>query len=141
MKTALYLDDEKTPTDTIPNYNPWVVVRNYDEFTNHITENGIPDLISFDHDLAEEHVNDYYDQLAYKGFQQPLYEQYTEKTGLDCANWLVIYCQNNKVNLKNCSVHSDNPIGSKNIQSLINGFKKHTDQHEDCYLGKHPFKI
>ena len=25
MKTALYLDDEKTPTDTIPNYNPWAL--------------------------------------------------------------------------------------------------------------------
>lgn len=141
MKIALYLDDVRTPTETISGYHPWEVVRNYDEFAAWITEKGIPDLVSFDHDLAEEHMSDYYDQLLTNGFQHPNYGQYKEKTGLDCARFLVEYCQQNNVSLKSCCVHSHNPVGATNIQSFINGFKKHMDEPQDCYLGKHPFTV
>jgi hypothetical protein len=141
MKTALYLDDQRTPTETIPGYHPWNVVRNYDEFVEHIKKFGIPDLISFDHDLADEHINDYYKQLIENGFQHPDYGQYKEKTGLDCATFVGEYCQRMNVELKTCCVHSHNPVGANNIQSYINGFKKHMGWPEDCYLGKHPFKI
>ena len=141
MKTALYLDDVRTPTETIPGYHPWNIVRNYDEFAEWITKNGVPDLVSFDHDLAEEHMNDYYDQLLTEGFQHPKYSQYKEKTGLDCARFLVDYCQKNNTLLKQCAVHSHNPVGATNIQSFINGFHKHMDQPENCYIGKVPFII
>lgn len=141
LKKALYLDDVRTPTETILGYHPWEVVRNYDEFSAWITKNGIPDLISFDHDLAEEHMQDYFKQLMEEGFQHPNYGQYKEKTGLDCARFVVDYCQQNNVSLKTCCVHSHNPVGATNIQSFINGFKRHMDQPEDCYLGRHPFKI
>jgi len=89
MKTALYLDDQRTPTINIPGYEPWVVVRSYEQFVNWISEFGIPDLISFDHDLADEHIEDYFKQKLNQGFQQPEYESYKEKTGLHCAMWLV----------------------------------------------------
>jgi hypothetical protein len=142
MKTALYLDDVRTPTDTIPGYHPWNVVRNYEEFTNWILVNGIPDLISFDHDLAAEHINDYFSQVASQGYQHPNYDKYEEKTGLDCAKWLVDLIQANpKLVLKSCSVHSHNPVGANNIHSFINGFKKHMGWPEDCYIGKHPFTV
>jgi hypothetical protein len=141
MKKALYLDDVRTPTTTIPNYEPWVVVRNYDQFINYITEFGIPDLISFDHDLADEHIEDYYSQLALNGFQEPKYYNYQEKTGLDCARWLGDYVQENNAVLKSVCVHSHNPIGATNIQSYINGLKKHMGWEQDCYLGRHPFTI
>ena len=36
--------------------------------------NGIPDLISFDHDLADEHIDDYFKQKLETGWQQPAYE-------------------------------------------------------------------
>jgi len=140
-RISLYLDDTRTPIDTIPGYHPWNIVRNYNEFTEWIIKNGIPDLISFDHDLAEEHINDYYKQLLENGFQHPNYNEYKEKTGLDCAKFIVDYCQKNNISLKKCCVHSHNPVGATNIQSLINGFKKHMDEPEDCYLSKHPFKI
>jgi hypothetical protein len=139
MKKALYLDDVRTPTTTIPNYEPWYVVRNYDEFVGWITENGIPDLISFDHDLAEEHMNDYFNQVALVGYQHPDYEKYTEKTGLDCARWLGEYIQQNNAVLKSVCVHSHNPVGATNIQSYINGLKRHMGWEQDCYLGRHPF--
>lgn len=142
MKKALYIDDTQTPTVTIPGYHPWDVVRDYDEFVEYISKNGIPDLISFDHDLAQEHMDDYYKQLMVEGFQHPNYGQYKEKTGLDCARWLVEnYCQPKGLLLKTCSVHSHNPVGSTNIQSYINGFKKHTDQPQDCFIMKHPFEV
>jgi hypothetical protein len=141
MKTALYLDDVRTPTETIPGYHPWNIVRNYDEFIKWITKNGIPDLVSFDHDLGIEHTNDYFSQVASQGYQNPSYTTYKEKTGVECAGWLIDYCQEKQLPLKTCCVHSHNPIGAKNIQNLINGFKRHMDEPEDCYLGKHPFKI
>lgn len=142
LKTALYLDDQRTATTTIPGYEEWKIVRNYDQFVDYIKKNGIPDLISFDHDLAEEHMKDYFDQMLNMGCQFPKYESFKEKTGLDCARWLIEeYCQPNNLLLKTCSVHSHNPVGATNIQSYINGFKKHTDQPQDCFIMKHPFKI
>ena len=139
MKTALYLDDVRTPLADLPNHAPWTVVRNYEEFTLHIMENGIPDFISFDHDLAPEHMNDYFNQVAHQGYQHPNYDDYQEKTGLDCARFLVDYCQNHKLQLGRCAVHSHNPVGAVNIQSFINGFKKHMGWDQDCYIGKIPF--
>jgi hypothetical protein len=141
MKKALYLDDVRTPTQTLPGYEPWHVVRNYDEFVEWITENGIPDMISFDHDLADEHMQDYYDQIAQQGYQSPTYDLFTEKTGLNCADWLISYCQDNNVELKGCCVHSHNPVGAANIQSMINGFKKHMGLEQDCFMMRHPFKV
>lgn len=141
MKKALYLDDVRTPTTTIPEYEPWYVVRNYDEFVDWITNNGVPDLISFDHDLAQEHMNDYFEQVAVKGYQVPDYMTYKEKTGLDCARWLAEYIQVNNLQLKAVSVHSHNPVGASNIHSFINGFKRHMGWQEDCFMMKHPFTV
>jgi hypothetical protein len=141
LRKALYLDDVRTPTTTLPGYEPWHVVRNYDEFVSWITEHGIPDLISFDHDLAKEHMDDYFSQFHAQGYQYPDYSSYTEKTGLDCAKWLVEYCQDNNVAPKLVSVHSHNPVGTTNIQSLINGFKKHLGMVEDCFTTRHPFTV
>lgn len=141
MKIALYLDDCRIPTETIPGYHPWNVVRNYDEFQKWIIENGVPDLVSFDHDLAPEHMNDYYNQVATQGYQHPDYASYKEKTGVDCANFLVEYCQKMNVELKQCCVHSHNPVGGKNIQDFLNGFKKHMGQVENCFMMKHPFVV
>lgn len=141
MKRALYLDDVRTPTVTLPDHEPWVVVRNYQEFVDYITEHGVPDMISFDHDLAKEHMDDYFDQVALNGFQYPTYERYEEKTGLDCARWLIEHLQKTGEQLKKVSVHSHNPVGSSNIQSMINGFKKFMGQEQDCFMMKHPFKV
>jgi len=141
MKKALYLDDVRTPTTTIPGYEPWYVVRNYEEFVKWITENGIPDLISLDHDLAEEHMSDFFKQVSLTGYQIPDYESYKEKTGLDCARWLAQHIQDNNLVLKAVSIHSHNPVGAANLHSFVNGFKKHMGWDQDCYLGRHPFKV
>jgi hypothetical protein len=141
LKTCVYLDDIRTPKEDKKGYKPWIVVRNYDEFCAAIDTVGMPDFISFDHDLATEHMNDYYAQVLEKGFQEPKYEEFKEKTGLDCAKYLVEYSQSNNIDLKTCAVHSHNPVGAHNIQSYINGYKKHCKQAADCFLGQTPFFV
>ncbi len=63
MSYNLFLDDFRMPADVVL-YMPkcayytdreWVIVRSYDEFVKTIEEMGIPQAVSFDHDLADEH--------------------------------------------------------------------------------------
>ena len=117
----LFLDDIRNPkaaAGLAPQFaqlylQDWDIVRNYAEFVDYIQTNGIPDLISFDHDLADEH---------YQGVSDV---EYSEKTGLDCAKWLVDFCMDGGLKLPQYIVHSANPAGSKNIQSYLDNAKKH----------------
>jgi hypothetical protein len=145
LKKALYLDDVRTPTKDIPGYEPWIVVRNYEEFVKYITDNEIPDYISFDHDLGEEHMNDYALQVSKMGWQAPDYENYKEKTGLDCAKWLCDYINyftlHGEKAFPICGVHSHNPVGATNIKEYINGYMKHIGLEPTCFMSKPEFKI
>lgn len=142
LKKALYLDDVRTPTTTIPGYEDWVVVRNYNQFIAYITENGLPDLISFDHDLGPEHMKDYFDQVAKMGWQSPDYDSYKDKTGFDCAKFMCDWIKNHNIQkVPICTVHSHNPVGSSNIESYISGFFKHCQLDGLCYQQRHAFKI
>lgn len=106
----LYLDDIR-----IPKTDGWIIVRSYDEFVNWIKENGVPDEISFDHDLADVH----YDPSTWvQGFK------YHEKTGYDAAKWLCTYCFENSLPFPKWNVHSANPVGSQNIISLLTSFEE-----------------
>ncbi len=141
-KSALYLDDQRTPTvDPPTGYNPWYIVRNYDEFKEWINKHGMPDYVSFDHDLADEHMQDYY-KYQFNGIAAINYNDFKEKTGLDCAKYMIEYAMNNNINLPNLvGVHSHNPLGALNIQNLVNSYKKHSGQEENAYIAKIPFKI
>lgn len=126
VNTALYLDDLRTPSAVIEGYEPFVVVRNYDQFVSHIKTYGIPALISFDHDLADEHMRDWYKHQA-RGIEQVSYEDFTEKTGLDCMKFLCKTIQDAKENghyffMPAIRVHSANPMGSQNILSYAHSF-------------------
>jgi hypothetical protein len=136
MGYNLFLDDSRIPIDCcqyMPNPGiywdlKWEVCRNYDEFVRKIESEGMPDLISFDHDLADEHYNpDMYDgQEIYNRH----YDEFKEKTGLDCARWLVDYCMDNNLGLPPYQVHSMNPAGGKNILSLLQNFEKFTKEQK-----------
>jgi hypothetical protein len=123
MSYNLYLDDFRDPIDSAfylkaPIYSSaeWKVVRNYDEFVKTITELGVPELISFDHDLADAHYN-HQDNI--------IYNEFTEKTGYHCAKWLIDYCiDNNKKLPATILIHSMNPAGSANIKSLFDSYIK-----------------
>ncbi len=62
MGRYLFLDDIREPRDAFYytkelmfNLKSWDVVRNYNEFVDWVELNGLPDFISFDHDLADSH--------------------------------------------------------------------------------------
>lgn len=126
MKTLLWLDDARDPFDKdftpfVALYNPFlnephkiVWVKNYEEFTTYLATHELPDAISFDHDLADEH----YDPTI-----KP--EDYKEKTGMDCVKWLVIVVHGEKLKLPICIYHTANPAGKINMESYINNAKKH----------------
>ena len=121
----LFLDDYRIPSDAYyytGNYlymdKPWIIAHKYDDFIEIITEkyleDQLPVLISFDHDLAHEH---------YKNTETIDYSEFKEKTGYDCAKWLVDFCIDKNVSLPDYLVHSMNPVGKANIISLLKSFK------------------
>lgn len=125
----LFLDDIRQPKDACYLVlNPkiywdddWFVVKNYVEFCSWIKRNGLPEIISFDHDLADIHY-----EVDFKDWDDNTADQLgVEETGLDCAKWLVDYCLDNGFELPEYHVHSANPSGKKNIQSYLDNAKKH----------------
>lgn len=52
-----------------------------------------------------------------------------EKTGMDCAKWLIEYCITNNLKLPKFYCHSMNPIGKDNITSILTQFSK-TQSHK-----------
>lgn len=134
----LFLDDIRIPKDAIGLVssnlnqfyweNDWDIVTNYNEFCSHIQKNGLPDFISFDHDLSDEHYNDLFSDKNWNKDDNDItlkYDEYREKTGHECAKWLVDWCLENKLKLPDFVVHSANPVGKKNIESYLNNAKKH----------------
>jgi len=106
----LYLDDIR-----IPKTEGWDIVRTYEEFVDWIKKNGLPDEVSFDHDLAEIH----YDPSTWtENFK------YYEKTGYDAAKWMCDYCWTNGLPLPEFNCHSANPVGRENILAILNSFKE-----------------
>jgi len=130
MSYNLYLDDFRDPIDSSfylnnPLYGnlKWEVVRNYDAFIAIVLEKGVPDVISFDHDLADEHYDpDLYGSETYN----KIYDNFVFKTGYDCAKWFINYCIDNKKELPaTVLIHSMNPAGSANIKSLFDTYNKY----------------
>lgn len=130
MNYNLFLDDIRMPVE-VGNYmypvglrslfrlQQWVIVRNYEEFIDTIERQGVPKMVSFDHDLADEH----YRPSMYNpdGHYSNYYKDGTfkEKTGYDCAEWLIAYAKKNAVPLPFVMCHSMNPVGKENIQRLF----------------------
>ena len=80
MPILLFLDD--TP-ERIPLLRPEEIVhyvRNAKEFVDWLENNPMPDVISFDHDLANEH----YENLGGYNAHSPI------ETGDDCAKWCIL---------------------------------------------------
>jgi hypothetical protein len=127
----LFLDDERKPSNVtwieLPSVE-WTIVRNYNEFIREISNKGLPRRISFDHDLGLEHMQDYFEVLKDEDkILDPLklnYGSYKEKTGFDCAKWLVEFCMKNNAVLPEYYVHSMNSIGKRNIISYLESYKK-----------------
>ena len=112
MKTKLYLDDIRTPKDS-----SFIVVRSYDEAVLHVRDRGMPDYISFDHDLGvDEHG-----ELLQSGF--------------DFTKWLIEADMDGLINIPKSfefNVHSANPEGVKNIEGLLKHYLRQKVYTEGC---------
>ena len=126
-KMYLYLDDVRIPTG-----GNWQVVRNYDEFVAHIKLNGLEnyEVISLDHDLGESAMQEYYTNV--KPHYELDYKRIEEKTGMDCARFLVAESVSKNIPLPQIYVHSANPIGTHNILGYINNYFRNQRLPETC---------
>jgi len=116
MGYKLYLDDRREPKT-----EGWVIARDYRSFVHVITEGGLPELISFDHDLSDIHIKK---------------STYKEMTGYDCAKWLVNYCFDKNQDIPEFFVHSANPVGAENIQKFLDNAKKEQAKRKKDTNGK-----
>ena len=103
MTWRLFIDDERFPAAGFPE-DEWFIARDFNEACALVAKMGMPDFISFDHDLGDG------------------------PSGAAFADWL-IGCMLNK-NWKfpkdfDYSVHSMNPVGAKNILGKMDGAIKH----------------
>lgn len=127
MSYNLFLDDDprRIPHQLTWIHLPpveWTIVRSYQAFVDIILKDGIPSMISFDHDLADEHYKEYF---AHNDEQRPIdYSKLTEKTGRDCALWLANYCVDNSIPIPVYYIHTLNPDGGENIRSILESAKK-----------------
>lgn len=113
MSWNLFLDDIREPSDITylsgPKDAQFVVCRTMDEAVAAILEKGMPNFISFDHDLADEHYN----------------ETSREKTGYEFAKWLVNADAKGTIDIPygfQYYVHSNNPVGKANICALLDRY-------------------
>lgn len=104
-----------------------VVIRNFDAFVECIETKGLPTHISFDHDLADEHYIDFLNE--YHKIGDAISDPTKEETGLDCAKFLIDYCELKSLNLPDhIYVHSFNPIGRQNIHDLFVSYIKFKEE-------------
>ena len=76
-------------------------VKSYLEFTNWVAENGVPDMVCFDHDLGED------------------------MSGYDAAKFLIDLCLENGIKVPDWNIQSANPVGIQNINQLMKNAKKY----------------
>lgn len=116
----ILLDDIRIPFDVFLNTvdydyyknEDWLVIRTYEDFVTHIMENGVPEMISFDHDLT-------FDHYLSENQKDINYDNMKVKTGYHAAKWLIQYCNLKGIKLPRVKVHSQNPEGKKNIMRLF----------------------
>ena len=106
---VIWLDDEREPyqflyEDLEYKEKDITICKNYSQFVKTIEQEGLPEFICFDHDLGEE------------------------KTGYDCAKFLVVYCFKNKLKLPDWYIQSANIVGKMNIAGLLKNYKKEIEK-------------
>lgn len=102
----IYIDDIREPKTEDFDF----VVRTYEEGVAVVEQHGMPEYVSFDHDLGEDENGN---EL---------------KSGYDFAKYLVDRDLDSEHKLPenfDFNVHSANPVGRKNIESLLNSYLKH----------------
>jgi hypothetical protein len=127
MKYKIYLDDVRTPIEA----SEWITVRSYEEFITKVSEIGLEniELISLDHDLGPSAMREWHSNVFHN--YQLNYNNITEKTGMDCAKWLIEEWLDGKP-APTVKIHSANAIGSANMMGIINNYRRIHGLEQDC---------
>lgn len=134
MKKLLWLDDIRNPLeDNWLSFSPItpdevIWVKSYKEFIAWINKNGLPQAICFDHDLGMDVAVNARAKGISKDAARKLKQK--EKTGHDCAKWLVEYCMDNDKKLPLYNIQSANPVGKDNIDGLLKNFIEKYEKHQ-----------
>lgn len=91
----LFVDDIRNPMD-----GEWVVVRSSSEAISWVEANGMPESMSLDHDLGGD------------------------DTVMVFLKWLFGFADGKGLGPPPYRVHSANPIGSKNIESFMESWRR-----------------
>jgi len=96
----------------------WDIVRSYHEFEQYLKYVGIPNVVSFDHDLDDEHIKHYFMVTQEIGVIE--YGNFKVKTGKSCAELLVdVWNKSGKIKPIKTYVHSANRWGQIEIQKIL----------------------
>lgn len=98
---ALFLDDERDPPN---DGRHWSVVRTSDEAMTWVITNGMPVYMSLDHDLGGD------------------------DTAMRFINQLVDYHLSKGGSFPEYTIHSQNPVGVKNLRGLLRSYLTHIDR-------------
>jgi hypothetical protein len=105
MQFSMFIDDERFPPDAWPSAHPLLLARSSEDSIYLMQRHGCPAFISFDHDLGGE------------------------DTAMKVVNWMI----NQDMDIRHYGllfiptdfsfvVHSQNPVGAKNITELLNRY-------------------
>lgn len=93
----------------------WEIVRSYDAFVKMIDERGIPEVVSFDNDLNNDHMEAYV-----KASMCGYYEwENLKKTGIHCAIYLKNKCKELGVKFPKYYIHSANQFARPILRQII----------------------
>ena len=104
MLFCLFLDDERDPPEATK--NAWKVARSYFQAICLVDEYGFPDYVSFDHDLG----------LGMNGYD---FAKYLVALDMSSSNPRMLMPDH-----FNYTIHSQNPIGSENIDRFLKNYLK-----------------
>jgi hypothetical protein len=124
----IFLDDERSPRSTT--WAPWhkdgecwawEIVRDVDAFKKLVLEQGIPEVVSLDHDLCDMHYAIHADPGIKKIVEEDL-KRTIPPTGHDALKWLLFRCIEMRCKRPVVYIHTMNPVGRDNMQSLVDSF-------------------
>jgi hypothetical protein len=104
MTYSLFIDDERFPPDS--DGRDWIIARDWDDVQAVIREHGMPDFISFDHDLGD-HTHSGHEIIKF------IIELDMDGDPVFCIPADFEFY-----------VHSQNPIGKANITGYIQSYMR-----------------
>lgn len=119
---AKYMHTKLGPDNLLYLENDWIIARNFEDFKTCIRTYGIPDIVSFDHDLGDDIADARVEAGMSKRKARAMKK--LEKDGNDCAKFLMVYCIGNEQFPEKIFVHSMNPVGVDRIEATIKDYKK-----------------